>query len=188
MTAPWRNLLPTSLKVCGNEYEIRSDYRAVLDIFTALTDPELTGEDRTVVALDIFYPDFENMPPQHYREAIEKCMWFISCGSDEKPDKKSPRLVDWEQDFLYIVAPINRVTGKEVRAVEYMHFWTFIAAYNEIGGDCTFAQIVRIRNLKAKGKKLDKQDQEWYRQNRRLVDFKTTYTEVERDILRQWGV
>lgn len=186
MTARWNELLPTSLEVCGTEYEIRSDYRAVLDICAALTDPELTGEDRTVAALDILYPNFENMPPQHYQEAIEKCMWFINCGSEEKADKKTPRLVDWEQDFPYIVAPINRVTGKEIRSVEYMHWWTFMAAYMEIG-DCTFAQIVRIRSLKAKGKKLDKQDQEWYRQNRHLVDFKTTRTEADQDALKQWG-
>lgn len=186
MTAQWNELLPTSLEVCGTEYEIRSDYRAALDILAALSDPELSNQDKALAALIILYSSFGDMPHEHYQEAIEKCYWFIDCGSNEKPDRTPPRLVDWEKDFPYIVAPINRVTGKEVRAVEYMHWWTFIAAYYEIG-ECTFAQIVRIRNLKAKRKPLDKQDREWYRQNRHLVDFKTTYTETEQDALKRWG-
>lgn len=186
MSSPWRDLLPTSVAVCGVRYEIRSDYRAVLDICTALQDPELTGEDRVIIALDIFYPAFENMPPEHYREAVEWCYWFINCGREGKDEKKSPKLVDWEQDFQYIVAPINRVTGQEIRALEYMHWWTFMAAFNEIG-DCTFAQIVRIRNMKAKGKRLDKSDQEWYRRNRDIVDIKRQYTEADDDLVKMWA-
>ena len=69
-----------------------------------------------------------------------------------------------------------------------MHWWTFIAAYYEIGGDCTFSQIVRIREKLAKGKTLDKSDREWYRSNRHLVDFKTEYTTQENELCKLWGV
>ena len=96
------------------------------------------------------------------------------------------RLVNWEKDFNYIVAPINRVLGKEVRAAEYMHWWTFIAAYYEIGGDCLFAQIVHIRNLLQHGKPLDKQDREWYQKNRDLVDIREQYTEKDDEALKEW--
>ena len=93
--------------------------------------------------------------------------------------------MDWSQDFRYIAAPINRVLGKEIREMEYLHWWTFISAYYEIG-DCLFAQIVRIRSLKAKGKPLDKTDQEWYRDNRELVDLKTSFTEAEDAVVNAW--
>jgi len=177
VSAPWNDRLPTSVEVGGVEYEIRSDYRAILDICAALSDPELDGQGKSFFALDIFYPALEAMPPEHYEEALQRCMWFINGGTDEKPGR-SPKLVDWEQDFQYIVAPINRVTGKEIRSVEYMHWWTFLAAYLEIG-DCTFAQVVRVRDRLARGQSLDKQDREWYRRNRQLVDFKRKYTEAE---------
>lgn len=166
-------------------YDIRSDYRAVLEICAALADPELEDQDKAVVALNIFYPAFGEMPSEHYEKALKKCFWFIGCGEEGRKHHKSPKLVDWEQDFSYIVAPINRVLGREIRSVEYIHWWTFIAAYYEIG-DCTFAQIVRIRSLLKKGKKLDKQDREWYQQNRYLVDWKNTYTEKEDESLKQW--
>lgn len=179
--------LPKSLTVCGVTYGIRSDFRAVLDICAALSDVDLNEQEKAFVCLDIMYPSFEEMPQEHYQEAIKQCFWFINCGAEDEPVHKAPKLVDWEQDFQYIVAPINRVLGTEIRAAEYLHWWSFISAYYEIG-DCCFAQIVRIREKKAKGKKLDKQDQEWYKQNRKLVDFKQNYTEYEKAILKEWGV
>lgn len=185
MSAPWDDLLPTQLEVGGAEYAIRSDYRAVLDICAALSDQELEGQEKADVLLNIFYPELETMPPEHYEEAVQQCLRFINGGEEERPGK-SPRLVDWEQDFPYIIAPINRVAGKEIRAVEYMHWWTFLASYQEIG-DCTFAQIVRIRDKLARGNSLDKQDREWYRRNRNLVDFKNKYTNADQDFLNGWG-
>ena len=175
--------LPTTLTVHGTEYEIRSDYRAVLDICAALSDTELSDDDKALVCLDILYPAFDEMPPEHYEEAIKQCFWFINCGEKES-QQKAPKLVDWEQDFQYIVAPINRVVGQEIRAVEYLHWWTFVSYYYEIGGDCMFAQIVRIRDKLASGKSLDKSEREWYRRNRSLVDFKQNYTDAEKEILK----
>ncbi len=185
MSSPWNELLPTRVEVGGAEYEIRSDYRAVLDICAALSDPELDGRERSIVALTIFYPAIADMPPEHYQEAVERCMRFVSGGGEDAPHKV-PKLVDWEQDFQHIVAPINRLLGQEVRAVEYMHWWTFLAAFYEVG-DCTFAQIVRVRDRLARGKPLDRQDREWYRNNRHLVDFKRKYTSAEDEMAKSWG-
>jgi len=177
--------LPTSVTVCDVEYEIRSDYRAVLDICTALSDPELSDQERALVTLQIFYPAFDEMPREHYEEAIRKCFWFISCG-EENHGKSGPRLVDWEKDFRFIVSPVNRVLGTEIRSLDYLHWWTFVSAYYEIG-DCMFAQIVRIREKLAKGKPLDKADREWYRKNRDIVDLKPIYTDAEKETLKAWG-
>ncbi len=185
MPSLWRKLLPTGVEVGGVEYEIRSDYRAILDICAALSDPELDGQERAIVALEIFYPAVADIPPEYYEQAIEQCLRFIGGGGERTP-RNTPRLVDWEQDFPHIVAPINRVMGREVRAAEYMHWWTFLAAFYEIG-DCTFAQIVRVRDRLVRGKALDKQDQEWYRNNRQLVDFKRRYTEAEDELMKRWG-
>lgn len=176
--------LPTSVELGGEEYKIRSDYRAILDICMALTDPDLDSENKVHEMLTIFYVD--EVPVELWNEAIQKCTWFINCGNTDT-GKKRPKLMDWKQDFSYIVAPINRVLGGEIRALEYLHWWSFISAYYEIG-DCLFAQIVRIRNLKAKGKLKDKADKEWYRDNRDLVDLKTTYSEAEKDLLKEWGI
>lgn len=184
MSGIGNDLLPTSMEIGGAEYAIRSDYRAILDICAALSDPELDGREKAAGVLEIFYPDIADMPPEDYQEAIDRFLWFLNCG-EEQDGRKAPRLVDWQKDLPYIVAPINRVTGREIRGVEYLHWWTFIAAYYEIG-DCLFAQIVRIRDLKLRGKPLDRQDREFYRRNKHLVDMKTKYTEQDDAVLSQW--
>lgn len=183
--------LPKSVVIGGRDFPIRYDYRVILDIFEAMNDPELTDQERALAVLQMFYVDFGAV--EDYEAAIRECFWFINGGKYEDSSKKKPRLVAWEQDFPYIAAPINRVLGYEIRAVEYdpetntggLHWWTFLSAYMEIG-DCLFAQVVGIRSKKARGKKLDASDQEFYRRNRDLVDIKARYTEAEEELLKQW--
>lgn len=177
--------LPTSLEVCGVEYEIRSDYRAVLDICTALSDPSLNDKEKSLVCLEIMYKDFEKIPVNQYGEALKKCFWFIRCGEEEE-EGNTTKLMDWEQDFPYIVAPVNRIMGVEIRSLKYLHWWSFISAYYEIG-DCLFSQITRIRYKLAKGRTLDKEERKWYNEHRSLVDLKTKYSEAEEQLLREWG-
>jgi len=176
--------LPESVKIGGVEYAIRTDYRAILDICAALSDLDLDNAEKAEAVLTIFYPDRKTIPPEHWQEAVDQCIWFINCG--DTGGRKSPRLVDWEQDFTCICGPVNRVLGQEVRQLEYLHWWSFIAAYMEIG-DCTFAQIVHVRDRLARGKPLDKQDREWYERNRNLVDFKQRYTTQEKEDISAWG-
>lgn len=177
--------LPTSVEISGKTFEIRSDYRAVLDIITALSDPDMTDSEKAEAALTIFYPGFEDILPDDYQDAIERLFWFINCGDGSNAGKQ-PKLMDWEQDFQYIVAPVNKIIGKDIRTPGlYIHWFTFISAYQEIG-DCMFAQIVGIRQKKLKGKKLDKQEQEFYKKNRHIVDFKRKYTQQDEEVMDAW--
>ena len=183
--------LPKSVNIGGEDFPIRYDYRVILDIIEAINDPDLNDEERALAVLQMFYPDFDRI--EDYDAAIRECLKFINGRKEEETGKKQPQLVCWEQDFPYIVAPVNRVLGEEIRGVEYdieanaggLHWWTFLSAYYEIG-DCLFAQIVRIREKKAKGKKLDKSEQEFYKKNRDIIDIKRHYTEAEDDIIKAW--
>ena len=186
MNRPWDNPLPESVTVAGEEYAIRSDFRAMLDICAALSDPELDGQERGEVVLRIFYPELEKIPHTAYREAIAKCFWFLNGGVEERRNGQRPKLIDWEKDFPILIAPINRIAGTEARSMPYLHWWTFLSYYMEIG-DCFFAQIVRIRDLKAKGKLKDKADKEFYRRNRDAVDIKSQYSDMENEMLSNWG-
>lgn len=186
--------LPTSVEVGGREWEVRFDFRAVLDVMQVMADPELDGEERAIVALSVFYPDLEDMPQADLEEAVNRMNWFVAGGEDERPDKpRRPRVMDWEQDFPLIVAPVNRVLGYDARAVPYdaeaneggLHWWTFLAAYREVG-DCTFAQVVGIRKKRLEGKRLDKSDERFYRENRALVDLRRIETEQERALFDEW--
>ena len=176
--------LPTTVEIGGKDYKIRSDYRAILDILEALGDPALEDGDKIACILTIFYPELP--PMDNYEEAVKQCFRFINMNEDE-PNKQAPKLMDWSQDILHIIPPINRVLGKEIRSLDYLHWWTFLAAYYEMG-ECLFSQIVSIRSKKIKGQQLEKWEKQWYKEHRELVDFKTNYTDAEKDLLAQWGV
>ena len=187
--------LPTSLNVGGRNYKIRTDYRVILDILTAMNDPDIfepgmTEEEkqleRALTMLQIFYIDLDRMPPSDWKEASEKACEFIDCGIRDDGTPK-PRLMDWEQDAPIIVPAVNKVCNFDVRSVKYMHWWTFFGYYMEIG-ECMLSTVVSIRDKKRRGKKLEKWEQEFYRNNKKLVDLKTKKierSEEEKDALRE---
>lgn len=178
--------LPESVVIGGKEYEINSDFRCIIGINLALADAELTNEGRIETALRLFYPDVMEIPEGCLEEAIQRMFWFIRGGDDSDPPGKRAKLMDWEQDMPYIISPVNRIIGHDIRGDRHFHWWSFMAAYMDIG-ECTFAQIVHVRSMKAEGKTLGKADAEWYKKNCQIVDLKVKYTERETDLLALWG-
>jgi hypothetical protein len=180
--------LPLSVEIDGEQHAIRNkcDYRVILDVISALNDEELEMENRVQCALIIFYEDVSKI--KNVKEAIEGMFRVINLGeeNDGKQEEK-PRVMDWEQDFNYISPPVSRVLGYSVRdANRHTHWFDFVGAYMEIG-ECTFANVVSIRNKKMRGKKLEKWEEEFYRENRKIVDLKMKLTTDEEEFLNsEW--
>lgn len=178
--------LPTSLNIGGVEYRIRYNWRAIIDILSACADTELDEETKAVCLLHIFYPDLEQIPPERITEAYEKACKFIDCGQRE--DGPKPKMIDWEQDALLIIPEVNKIAGREVRLDPDIHWWTFFGWFMQIG-EGLLGTVIHIRGKKAKHKKLDKFEQEFYRDNKSLVDFTEPETEeirVEKDNILKW--
>lgn len=171
--------LPTSLEVNGKDYKIRSDFRAILDIINVFSDPNYEDDEKWIVCLTILYEDFEEMQEYEYEEAANKATWFIDCGMEYTENKHKPTLMDWEQDGSIILPAINRVLGYECRSKEYLHWWTFIGAYMEIG-ESLFSNVLNIRSKRVKGQKLDKSEREFLYENKDLVILKTKLTDDEK--------
>lgn len=186
--------LPTSLEVGGKVYAIRTDYRVILDILAAMNDPEIfvpgmTEEEKkmeqSMTMLQILYIDFDSMPPKDWQEAMKKAVDFIDCGI-KGDDKPKPRSMDWEQDAPIIAPEISKIAGRDIRIGE-THWWEFFGYYLGIG-EGAFNTIVSIREKKRKGKKLEKWEKEFYRNNKSLVDLrakKVERSEEEKEELRK---
>lgn len=182
--------LPKTVTIDNEEHAIRYDYRVILTILEMLNDPDLPDALKAEGMIELFYCDPSGI--RNIKAAVEACYDFIDMGA--QPGKKSPRVMDWEQDFRYIIAPINRVLGCEARSVPYdydantggLHWWTFMGAYQEIGSDCLFSQVVNIRDKLARGKKLEKYEREWLNRNRQLVDLKQKMSQAENDLASAW--
>lgn len=175
--------LPTTLEVDGIEHPIRSDFRDALECFSTINDEELTESERSFCVLFILFKDFSKI--QNYAKAIEKASWFLSAGISH--NKELPKLMDWEQDFDLIVPAVNRVLGYECRSVEYLHWWTFTGAYMEMG-EGRFHSVVSIRSKMRKGKKLEDFEQEYYRENRDVIDLKSQFSQKKDDFYDEFGV
>lgn len=176
--------LPVSLRIAGEERKIRTDFRDILVIMEAFNDPELDMDEQFTVMLAVLYE--EQLPDDDIPEAIEKALWFMDCGKTDDDKKPSPKVMDWGQDESILFPAINKVAGKEVRALEYMHWWTFIGYFMEVD-EGTFSMVTGIRQKKAKGKKLEKWEQEFYRNNRSLCDLKKKYSEEEQAEIDYWN-
>lgn len=176
--------LPKSVEIDGDLYKIRNDcdYRVVLDVISALNDKDLPQQNRAECALFIFYENIEEI--KDGQKAFDKMMNIINLGKEmEENEPESPKLIDWEHDFNNIAPPISRVLGYSIRdSANYTHWYDFIGAYMEIG-DCYFAQITSYRNKRVKGKKLDEQDREFYREHKKDIDFPIELSESEQEWL-----
>ena len=159
-----------SIEIDGIDYDINTDFRDILDIFKVLNDPDLLDYEKTSIALDMFYVD---EVPENIEDAITYMFEFMCMGdtNDTNTKRNEKPLFDWEQDFNLIVAPINRTLSYDVRGKDYIHWWTFLSAFMEIG-ECTFNTYVGIRNKLNKHQKLEKHEKQILKEHRKDIILK----------------
>lgn len=174
--------LPTSIEIDGVECKFDSDFRNILDIFSVLTDPNLLEPEKAVLALDLFYVD--DCYKINVETAIKEMFNFLSNNSEDstKSESEEKPIYDWEQDYNIIIAPINRILGYDVRGKDYIHWWTFLSAFMEIG-ECTFSTYVAIRDKLNKGKKLEKYEERILRENKNKVILKKKVDSTTQSIM-----
>ena len=175
--------LPDSVTVSDTDYPIRTDFRVILEIFVMLDDPDLSDADKTEALLRMFYSERPSDPDT----ALQAFTDFVDPRHGSQSKKSSGRLIDWQQDFDLMVAPINHILGFECRAAEYLHWRTFLSAYLEIPPESVFARVLRIREKLRTGKKLEKNERSWYNKNRELVHLKPKFSQSEEAILKEWA-
>lgn len=177
--------LPECLSIENVDYGIRSDYRNVLQVFEAFADPELEQGEKWIVAIYLLLEPFTCADDVleaaengfNADEAAKQIVWFISSGQ-ETGDKKELPTYDWIQDEQMIFSAVNKAAGKETRELEYLHWWTFLGYFNEVGeGNLTF--VVGIRNKLNKHKKLEKHEREFLNNNSKLVMLEKRKTKEE---------
>ena len=172
--------LPTSLTIGEVAYSIRTGWREILKLFSAMNDPDLDAEMKNEVLLQTIYSDWLKIPTALLPEALEKACAFLDCGY-KRDDIRRPRLVDWQQDAAIIIPAVNAVAKQEVRLNPDIHWWTFHGWYMSIEGG-VFSTVLRIRQKQAQGKKLDKSEEEYLRDNRVIVELVKPMTAEEKAI------
>lgn len=188
--------LPTSVVVDGREYSITNngDFRMVLDCIEALRDDELSEDFRILASLLIFYNEFDTVNEilqlPSVTKLVKEMYTFINCGQQENSTQHTDyNLIDWELDSQMICSGINNVIHDEIRAKEYVHWWTFIGYFMAIG-ESTLSTVVSIRNKICKHKKLEKWEREFRRENPDYFNWKSQSVEereADRIIRELWN-
>lgn len=165
----------------------------VLDCFNALHDTDLTEQERLYSALIIFYEDFDIdkvLSIENINEFSKKMFWFFNQGEDDlQSNTQNIQVIDWNQDSNLICSAINTVARQEIRALPYLHWWTFMGYYMAIG-ECALSTIVSIRYKQAKGKKLEKYEKQYISDNPQYFnrDYRTQEQKDADEYVRKlWG-
>ena len=166
MTNLWQ--LPQEAVIGGKTYGIHADYRDILEIFSYLQDPDLPEFIRWSVALGLFYDG--PVPEGDMAEAAEYFRRFVSCGTEEEQNP-GPQLIDWQQDAQDIISDVNKVAGREIRELPFLHWWTFLGWFHAIG-EGQLSSLVAVREKLRRGKKLEGWEQEYYRRNKSRVQMR----------------
>ena len=170
--------LPKALEVSGVICPIRTDFRVALMIFEAYNDPDIPQVEKSWICLNCLYIEL----PDDTAAALEQAMWFLNGGDKIKLRKMPAKVIDWGQDEALIFPAVNRVAGCETRELDYLHWWTFLGYFSEIG-ECLYSQVMNIRQKRAAGKKLEKWEREFLNTHKEMIVIHEKLTAEEQRAL-----
>ena len=92
--------------------------------------------------LKLFYRD--NFPDD-LEEAMEKMLWFYSCGKEDKQSKTKKKVISFEHDFDYINAGFMQDYKIDLFEVDFLHWWKFMSLFSALHEDLCDYRISKCR-------------------------------------------
>lgn len=140
--------LPESVRVCGKNCAIRTDFRVWLMLEQLLSDDSLNQIERVSLALNLVFIEHEY---EDINEAINALIWFYRGGNPEDKrltkmaEKRPPKKIyDIDQDAEYIFAAFMQTYKIDLTDAE-LHWWQFRALLHALPDECLFSKIMSYR-------------------------------------------
>lgn len=138
--------LPQSVMVNGLAYPINTDFRYSILFELLILDPRLTEQEKIKQALALYYP----VRPLDINEAMEKILWFYTCGKEPRDTPKETRgsttaIYSFEHDDAAIYAAFMGQYGLDLQMAA-LHWWQFKALFQGLGES---NQLVKIMGYRA---------------------------------------
>ena len=181
------DLLPSSVKIDGTEYEINSDFRTSVLFSLLMEDDNLSEEEKVLQALNLYYP----VVPNNLEEAIEQIKWFYSCGKLDNPigNKKakasSKKVFDFEVDANYIYSAFMSQYRIDLQDIEELHWWKFKALLEGLKEDNKLSKIIEYRSVDL-SKIKDKEQRKFYKDMQKQYSLNKESKE-ELKLLEEWN-
>lgn len=181
-----RRELPVSVDIGSKKYEIDADFRTIMNIEGIIFGKEVTEDQKNFAkemmqeveinekdaitnakyydALKIFYKD--NIPDD-LEEAMEKMLWFYSCGKEETSKTKTKKkMISFEHDFDYINAGFMQDYKIDLFEVDFLHWWKFMSLFSALHDDCKICEIIGYRSAELKN--FDKEQRKMIREMQKI--------------------
>ena len=181
------DLLPSSVKIDGTEYEINSDFRTSVLFSLLMEDDNLNEEEKVLQALNLYYP----VVPDNSEEAIEQIKWFYSCGKLDNPignnkaRASSKKVFDFEVDANYIYSAFMSQYRIDLQDIEELHWWKFKALLEGLKEDNKLSKIIEYRSVDL-SKIKDKEQRKFYKDMQKQYSLNKESKE-ELKLLEEWN-
>ena len=181
------DLLPSSVKINGTEYDINSDFRTSVLFSLLMEDDNLSEEEKVLQALNLYYPVVQD----NLEEAIEQIKWFYSCGKLDNPigNKKaraiSKKVFDFEVDANYIYSAFMSQYNIDLQDIEQLHWWKFKALLEGLKEDNKLSKIIEYRSVDL-SKIKDKEQRKFYKDMQKQYSLNKESKE-DLKLLEEWN-
>ncbi|MBY6797075.1 bacteriophage Gp15 family protein [Clostridium botulinum] len=177
------DLVPTTIEIEGEEYEINSNFRVSILFELLMQDNSISEENKIIQALQLYYP----VIPPNINLAVDKMLWFYRCGKDILPSKgtgkgKSTQIYNFEYDDDYIYSAFLDQYRIDLQDIEYLHWWKFKALFKALREDNEIVKIMGYRSMDL-SKIKDKEEKSYYRKMQEL--YKIPIAKDEKDKLEE---
>lgn len=144
--------LPEAVTVSGTAYAFDPDFRAFIIMEKVLDDPELDERQKIDEIIGLFFVGDE--VPADKQEAIDAILDMYLCGEKQRPRKprkngnvelKEKPIYSFTHDSAMIYAAFLHDYGIDLNAVEYLHWWKFMALFKNLGTDNKIVEVMGYR-------------------------------------------
>lgn len=176
------DLLPTTVDIEGIEYEINSDFRASILFELLMQDVEIEDEEKIIQSLQLYY----RQCPHNIDEAINKMLWFYSCGkendlkSNSKTGSSSEQIYNFNYDDEYIYSAFLDQYRIDLNDIEYLHWWKFKAMFKALKEDNEIIKIMGYRSIDL-SKVEDKKQKEFYKKMKKIYEIPIAISKDEKE-------
>lgn len=182
--------LPKSLEVSGQDFNIRTDFRDVLE-YQAGMKPGAEDTDIILAVYEMYGQDDRILRPDTFMEALEQLNWFVACGEETKRRPSNATLginrnkpFDFELDGALIYSAFVQTYNIDLYEVEYMHWWKFNALLSDVCRDCRFSKIMEYRTIDLKNKNLSREQKKLYSALQNYYKIREGRTHEEDDFIQ----
>lgn len=142
--------LPKTVRVCGRELAVQTDFRAILALYETLLDDTRSEAVRALSALRRFYGD---SLPRNLAAAAQAMHGFLApqaegetqeCAADVKKTVRAPDF-SFVTDAPYIYAAFLEQYGMDLLEVTHLHWHAFLALFSALSPTTRFGEIRAAR-------------------------------------------